>query len=492
MVFMGVISRRAPVIRRSLQVKRRWVPDVNAPVVFFWLASLACQLTLRYSWAVRSSPAARWPLALALVAAVVGACRQTIGIDQYFNANATPTVCGLPYGTTTCASCANANCCTESTACAASPTCAAFKGCFGECNDPKCWAQCMADHPATGAEVSALSACMSTHCESECGLTCGAFAGVPVAPGTAAACQACLTKAACSATRACAQSIECDEDNRCEAACATYDCVNGCFLSHGVNPAWNIVPDAGNGGLWGQLLNARYQCMPACADWNCVGSVSWPHLSVPTPYRFNFWVKDYVTGKFLPGLDVAVCSQADPDCANPFVTRTTDAKGAVSLPFTNMSVGSNLNEGLDGYLKITSPGFTDNYLYWGSPLSESQIFLPDQVTTAAEYQEQYALVSVTPAPSRGTLSALVFDCANYIVPNVQVTVSSADNLTRGFNSSGVATTVTDHTGLIVFTNVPAGLLQVTAIPPGLGRASGSVSARVYAGASTTVILRPTP
>ena len=88
---------------------------------------------------------------------------------------------------------------------------------------------------------------------------------------------------------------------------------------------------------------------------------------------------------------------------------------------------------------------------------------------------------------------LVFDCGNYGVPSVQVTVSSADMLTQGFDTTSFTrTTTTDHTGAIIFVDVLPGFLQVTATPAGLKGPSGTVSVAAHAGATTVVLLRPTP
>jgi hypothetical protein len=62
------------------------------------------------------------------------ACRQLVGITDNPPEDLTSTFCGLPYGTSACASCVQASCCTESTTCAADPACAAYEGCLGQCN----------------------------------------------------------------------------------------------------------------------------------------------------------------------------------------------------------------------------------------------------------------------------------------------------------------------------------------------------------------------
>ena len=98
--------------------------------------------------------------------------------------------CGLPYGTTTCASCASTSCCAESNACVGDPDfCAPYESCLGACNgDPACRSKCTIDHPVpavNAAPVSALSACLVSHCEDECGLACGGFAGYLSMPDAA-------------------------------------------------------------------------------------------------------------------------------------------------------------------------------------------------------------------------------------------------------------------------------------------------------------------
>ncbi len=78
-----------------------------------------------------------WGLGLvAVVTAIAGvvACRQLVGITDNPPEDLVTSICGLPYGTNTCASCVNTSCCTESTACAADPVCAAYESCLGKCN----------------------------------------------------------------------------------------------------------------------------------------------------------------------------------------------------------------------------------------------------------------------------------------------------------------------------------------------------------------------
>ena len=97
-----------------------------------------------------------------VAAFLFGACRQAIGIDQYFNASADAgggspadgwtTACGLPYGTNACASCA----CDELLQRVVrlrepTPRAPATNRCYRQCNgEPACWSQCT-DRPSGGS-----------------------------------------------------------------------------------------------------------------------------------------------------------------------------------------------------------------------------------------------------------------------------------------------------------------------------------------------------
>jgi hypothetical protein len=452
----------------------------------------------------------RWVGAMGLGVAVaaigaVFACRQTIGIDQYFNANATTTVCGLPYGTTACASCVSANCCAESSACASSPVCNAYEACLAACpqGDPACRARCGIDH-ATGttSEVSTLSACLVTHCENDCGLSCGALAGWAVEPAAAAGFRTCMD-AHCGAVRACAGSAACDAVTRCFVACAAQDCVDTCMASHGVDPAWFYSPpDAGaTTATFAAFDQARATCASAAGSyWECVGHVSWnPAQALTTTLQAA--VVDSVGIAALPGMDVQACNFQDPDCTTPgpLDMNLTNTLGQVSLKFAHLAIGIN------GYLKITSGATVPEYFYWGFPLSQSQ-FVAGQVssgsargiavTTVAEFQSLSQQIAANLDAGLGDtpLGVYAVDCMHMPAAGVKVTLSPADTQTIAIQGPSLAPgdPITDSRGSLLFVNVPAGLLTVTATPMVLGRASGTVSARVRAGTTTTVVVGPTP
>ena len=114
------------------------------------------------------------------------------------------------------------------------------------------------------------------------------------------------------------------------------------------------------------------------------------------------------------------------------------------------------------------------------------------MTTLSEYAEFDKAVQVTPDPTRGSVAVATFDCQFGDAAGVEVTLDTTDSATHSFSTAFASTRVTDSSGIIVFTNVPAGAVQVTATPPGSNRASSHVSATVRPQTGTTVYAFPTP
>jgi hypothetical protein len=438
------------------------------------------------------------------VAGVVAtlSCRQVVGISDNPPTDLLTSICGLPYGTDTCASCVNANCCTESYACAADPVCLAYQSCLGGCNgDAACRQRCaLSDPPGTGSNVSVLSACLAGSCATACSLTCGAFAGFPIAPDAGDSCQSCIAATnACSQIQACATSANCDALNRCYATCSTVDCRDECESLHGTDPAFNIVPDAGDGdagAAWAVFdLALGGACHTACGpNWECVGHVSWPAVQTAQA-TFNFDVKDESSVDPVLGASVTLCGGLDTSCETPLApTASTDGAGLVSLTFQNQAgAAGQLNLGLNGFLKVTSPDIVPYYYYWGFPISTAQIYLYGETTTQPELQQDLANLGVTPLSGRGTVGVVTYDCTGIRAAGVQVMLSSADGMTQSFTSLGVPASTTDQSGILIFTNVPAGSFYVTAQPTALRLPSSqNLYGNVRAGATTQVLAYPTP
>jgi hypothetical protein len=316
----------------------------------------------------------------------------------------------------------------------------------------------------------------------------------------------------CDAVRACASSAACDAVTRCFAGCFTDDCVDTCMAAHGVNPAWFYsIPDAGliDATSPTSTFVAFDQARAACATsagsyWECVGHVSWPPVQATT-ITLQTAVVDVLSGLGLPGAVVEACTVLDPDCTTtpgPWVVRQTDARGQASLPFQLRASGTG------GYLKVTSGTTVSEYFYWGFPLSQSQYVAGVggsassargvAIDTVADYQslkQQIAAMLDGGLEAVGDTPVGVFveDCMHQPAPGVQITFSPADTQTIALNGNLTpGDPITDGTGNRLFIHVPEGAVTVTATPTVLGKPSGTVSARVRAGTTTTIVVGPTP
>jgi hypothetical protein len=170
---------------------------------------------------------------------------------------------------------------------------------------------------------------------------------------------------------------------------------------------------------------------------------------------------------------------------------TTGVDGEVTLPFQNGSGGG--VHGLEGYLMITGADLEPNYFYWGFPLSGSSLYTLAEVTPLSDVAALDKVLHVTPDPMRGSVAVATLDCQDGFAAGVEVTLEPRDPATQSFSITTFASTmVTDPSGVIFFTNVRAGVVKVTATPPGLNRASSHVSATVRPQTSTTILAYPTP
>jgi hypothetical protein len=439
-------------------------------------------------------------LAMGVVAMVAAACDAVFSIHELDGT--------VDFGTAACSTCAYANCRSESAACVSDKVvCAPYENCLARCaGEPGCRSQCTISNrfPASPA-ISALSACLTTNCESACGLTCGAFGGYLAEPNAAPACQSCLQNQACSDSRTCASSADCDGYWRCYMACTTPDCKLACADN-----------DAGVSIF--RPLQQDYSgiCATPCAFgnyWACVGQVSWPVATSPA-VDFTVPVIDFITDKPVPGESVSICKSCPcgttvtPDLAD---TATTDDAGLVTLHVQQLLNSSGV--GLNGCVQVTSPdGQTVPYFgYWGYPLTEAQVsplngpgsrtanlvaqsvqtFTPAELAAATS---SYA--GVTQLPGRGEIGAAVFDCLDNPSPGVRVTIDTSDPEVVTYYGAGDAG-ATNSVGLAAFYNVPLGnpvtQVTVTAWPDALDGAASSVETVTVAADTTTAVgMVPTP
>jgi hypothetical protein len=432
----------------------------------------------------------------AVVAGIVltSSCRQVVGITDSAPERLTATACGMPYGTTTCAACASANCCAQSSACAADATCSEYESCLGSCSgDPACRSECTIDHPVgtEASDVSAVNACLATKCETACELPCGGVAAYIAEPGNAAACQACLTGGnACAPARAWGASAEGDAYWR-------------CMLSAGADDVRQVCATDNDAGA--TLFNAfetdwQGPCAKQCAFgnyWACVGRLHWP-LAQPGPLSSTIGVVDNGnTSLGTPDLSVEICSGC-PCTGTPLYTGGTNPKGL--FPFTINNLVDPAGHGLNGCFQISSPDIVPMYAYWDYPLSVSVGAAngtnPNNLIrsfTPMEFQEDQTLLGVMQDASRGVVAGIVKDCLGFPAPGVQISVDGDQTgIEQWYGTLNLSGKATDPTGLFAVYNVAVGVRLLTAMPIGLGKASSQFEVVSQAGIITDTAVYPTP
>jgi hypothetical protein len=459
---------------------------------------------------------------VASAAAILGvvACRQLVGITDSPPEDLVTSICGLPYGTNVCASCVQASCCTESTTCAADPACAPYESCLGKCNgDPSCRSHCTIDNPGvTSSDISALSACLASNCETPCGLECGAIAPYVSSPDAAASCQTCVAKTPsnCASAKACGASAACDSYIRCYLACFTPDCRQACASSNaeGATLFASLQQDPN-----GPLTYFGGACSTPCGagtDWACVGHVIWPSPKSPTVTLIGKIV-DTQSGSPLSGGGgtESVCGGCPcPSESYPLVGEAGAPNDAgiwsVTLP-NGVSLGT---LGLDGCVQFNVPdsGYPSGFLYWGYPLSEPRVVAfdnPNDTTRASTMGALSDLVGglgVTLDPTRAQVVEIeIHDCLGSAASGVSIAITPLGvtepppddaQAPEYFNSIAVSPTpagvTTTSTGVAGVFNFPPGVYVVTATPVSLGTKASQVTLFVQAGYVTGALMWPTP
>jgi hypothetical protein len=445
--------------------------------------------------------ALRWTAA----AGSLVACRQIVGFQE--NPSGQPdaessSVCGLPYGTGECASCAAASCCRESSACASIASCVPYAACVGACRgDPQCRAKCEVDHPpGISSEGSALAACLVRSCDSPCGLTCGAQL-YGVTPDVAAPCQVCITRHACSIERACAASAECDSVARCRVECGfSFDCFEACYTARGLLIP-GVSPDAGTGagnGVYSGFPSVTPACDPDCgsgANWGCVRSGPQNNFGPKprsTSFAFSLEVRGYDTTLPLPGVDVSVCQGGivSDSCATLAGPVQTDDGGLVTFQVPQLDTVMPFA----GYVQIASSTLIPILWNFGFPVSEANLslvgtlgfFAPTPAAAASIAQS----LNVTQDGALGAASIQPRDCLGVPAPGVLVTMSGNHPIAPIYNFSLSAIETGGTTVDAYFPNVPPGIAEFTVTPKATGVRSNTVKVLIRAGTLTRYHANP--
>ncbi len=438
---------------------------------------------------------ALWAVAVMAAACVLYSCREVAGIEDSPPERLTSAACGLPYGTTECASCVQSSCCQESSSCASDPSCAPYFQCLGGCpvGDWACRARCRYDNSySTAAELPGLYSCTVRHCEKECGLECGAAEYTLPPPDAAALCQTCLVNNDCNRARACTSTADCLSWAQCYNGCSTPDCQQAC--SNANDAGFSLA----------SAIDPKGLCSPACAvgsNWACVGHVVWP---VPTTHATTLTasVSDFASLMPVAGMAAYVCPFQS--CETKLGTGQTDATGVLTIQVPAVATPHVIGLAADSYAVLTSPGIAKTLFFWEYPVSEAQatIGAPEiYVAQTVEWAGAFASQGLTwDSSSRGIIGVLVRDCRLSFAGGVRLSLSGAnsDDGIRPFylvnqTQLDLSAMATDpSTGVGGFVNVPEGEFTVTAIPNAIGVRSGSAKVYVEAGALTEVFLDPMP
>jgi hypothetical protein len=336
--------------------------------------------------------------------------------------------------------------------------------------------------------VSALSACLAANCETECGLTCGAFAGYLSEPATSGACESCLEQNACPHARTCGSSADCDAFWRCVRACPTIDCKENCPQDH-------VTGVAEFRYLFKDFSGACAQSCGFGSYWACAGHIDYP-VPKATVINWTNWVYD--TSNFDPVVNATLLVCANCPCPTaefPLLAQgKTGLDGFVTIPIP-------LNPASNGQAQLfciqTSAGAYDtSFFFPGVPYSEPSTSISDALGPAVSLglilfsgtnmQQDVMNLGGNYDPTRGMIAAGIFDCFANPANNVLVAIDSRDplavlaepvdagadaglaTLSGGYNTNGHA----------VFFNLAPRSYVLTATLPGLSKPVGQVTVNV--------------
>jgi len=453
---------------------------------------------------------ARWRAAAGFIALLCGvaalvSCRQIIGLPDDQAVGPTTTACGLPYGTASCASCANTSCCTQSGACDADLGCRAYQTCLASCTGDsiarsKCRTQCVVDHPTQSPAVSAISACLASECTEECGLSCGGIPALLTPPDASPACESCFESGGeCAAAKACAASPDCDAYARCFISCPpAVDCQEACAAAH----------DAGAGlfaPVW-QGYSTATACAKQCAygnNWNCVGRVAYP---APDASSLTVTIQ-LVDTNVQPATGIHVDLAYAPPFQNGSLLSSgvTDDAGMLALdvtPFPDHAPGKGLGQPFQGWLQFTSPDIIPEWAGAASASTQARDTWKAGLTVSgpAWFAEQLQARGIAQDPSRAWLIVAAQDCFVSQSPDVRIDIGGTldvQTVVSYYLSTSDAGTSSNGIALILNVPVVAGapftVVSLTATPAALG-APSSVFPQVFVqgGTVTFVALPPTP
>jgi hypothetical protein len=257
------------------------------------------------------------------------------------------------------------------------------------------------------------------------------------------------------------------------------------------------------GSSAGSASSTAAQPVPPKGDWSCVTVPAQPaearlrgpvdRLASTPPAgstSLSVYLAEAYTDEGLPGVWVTACNAIDATCAWPLGRVQTDEYGLATLivpggptPFS-------------GYLKVTAPAMPDNYVSLaGRPTTYGSDAVTLTVYTTAALSLTYAMAGLPYDAQHGLVHVDVSDCSGAAAAGVALDFEGDQlgGITTGYcvgNGSALSRTATaTHGGgaAFAFGVVPGPIAVLGELE---GRIVGDAMGFAYAGAVTSVSLRP--
>lgn len=294
-------------------------------------------------------------------------------------------------------------------------------------------------------------------------------------------CSACIETSCCAQGAACGADATCAELRDCFAGCADSACTNACDAK------------SPNNKLSGDFSTCRRStCGAECAEFSCIGGVTWGPPSVAT-VDVTLRSLDFQTGTPWVGISVKMCAKSDPECAAPLDQKTTDAKGQAtfSIPTEPGGYGAFLEFTGDKVApSLGMYGHTDQEFFFGQKNVDVPIF------SQSTFNLFLSAGGVKADPERGTVSFGMEDCNGNRIAGLTPSASTADAQSTTLYVKGSLptknATATDVSGLVGVVNLPPGPVELTGTIAKTGQVFGKIKTQVRKGFITMMDINPSP
>jgi hypothetical protein len=251
------------------------------------------------------------------------------------------------------------------------------------------------------------------------------------------------------------------------------------------------MPDsASRQGLAAVEAHRNDECATACTGgpWACLGRVEWNFPSfvlMQLPITATLFDP---SGKAIGGAAGQICSVADPACASPLATETSDPSGKLIL-----NVDARLHPPpLSVFVEIRATGFLDTLISLNTPPVSDTLDLGRVTMDSAASAASAATgdLHTTYDPARAIVAVFPYDCTGRPASLIaQVAFPDADAQTATLQPYPVTG---EALAMNLPVNAPALLARVVARVWGKTQIVAAASVVVRPGAKTWVYLNPTP